>query len=140
MKTKLLPVMLLVTLLSSCAAGQSLGQIAARATPTINALLEAGRRGDVQAALATFVPGKGNEAALKALFASRKEVFARFTPLRAADSSFSSMQGGSAFDDLFRGGTQLEARVPGVNGVSLRAKVVNQGGWKLTSFEFFNTP
>ncbi|WP_293909141.1 hypothetical protein [Deinococcus sp.] len=146
MKNKVLPLVLIAALLPSCAAstsqaaGLSLSQIAARSTPTINALLEAGRRGDIQAALATFVPGKGSEAALKTLFATRKEVFARFSPLRAADSSYSSVQGGSFFDDLFRGGTQLEARVPGVDGVSLRAKVVNRGGWKLTAFEFYSTP
>lgn len=138
MKTRMLPVMLLAALLSSCAV--NLSQIATGATPTINALLEAGRQGDTQAALATFAPGTVNEATLKTLFASRKEVFARATPLRAEDASYSSIQGGSTFDDLFRGGTQLEARIPGVDGVSLRARVINKGGWKLTSFEVLNTP
>jgi hypothetical protein len=134
------PSLLIAGLLLSGCSGPSLSTIAAEATLTINALLDAGQRGDVSAGLATFAPGKGDEAALKTLFATRKEVFARLTPLRAADSSYSSVQGGSAFDDLFRGGTRLEARVPGVGGVSLRAKVVNRGGWKLTAFEFFGTP
>jgi hypothetical protein len=131
--------LIVCTLVSGCS-GPNLSEIATAATQTLNALLDAGRRGDVGAALQTFAPGRGNEAALKTLFSTRKEVFSRATPIRASDSSYSSVQGGSAFDDLFRGGTQLEARVPGVEGVSLRARVINQSGWKLTAFELFNTP
>jgi hypothetical protein len=132
-------------LLSGCkvssgnAAGISLSETARRATPTINALLEAGKKNDVNAALQTFTPTSRNEGSLKALFTSRRDVFDAFTPVPAEDSSYSSIGGGSFFD-FGAVLTRLEAKVPNVPGVSFRAEVVEQNGWKLQKFEFFNTP
>lgn len=130
--------------LNSCkfggsASGISLSETARRATPTINALLEAGRKNDVTAALQTFTPASQNESNLKTLFASRRDVFEAFTPVPAEDSSYSSIGGGSFFD-FGAALTRLEAKVPNVSGVSFRAEVVNQNGWKLQKFQFFKTP
>lgn len=121
------------------ASGISLSQTARQATPTINALLEAGKKDDVTAALQTFTPASRNESNLKSLFASRRDVFDAFTPVPAEDSSYSSIGGGSFFD-FGAALTRLEAKIPNVPGVSLRAEVVDQGGWKLQKFEFFKTP
>ena len=125
-----------VLLLNGCRNfGISLFELARRATPTINALLEAGKNNDLPAGLKTFASGSQNETALKALFASRRDVFDAFTPLEVKDSSYSSASGGGFA--LF---TTLEAKVPNVPGMSLRAEVVDQGNWKLQKFEFFKTP
>jgi hypothetical protein len=132
-------------LLSGCkvsagnATGISLSETARRATPTINALLEAGKKNDVNAAPQMFTPASQNESNLKSLFASRRDVFDAFTPIPAEDSSYSSV-GGGGFFDFAAMLTRLEAKVPNVPGVSLRAEVVEQNGWKLQKFEFFKTP
>ena len=146
MKRLVLMVLLIApTLLSGCkesganSSGISLSETARRATPTINALLEAGKKNDVTAALQSFTPAAQNEGNLKSLFASRRDVFDAFTPIPAEDSSYSSVGGGSFFDfGLVL--TRLEAKVPNVPGVSFRAEVVEQNGWKLQKFEFFKTP
>ena len=119
--------------------GISLSETARRATPTINALLEAGKRNDVAAGLATFIPASQNENDLKSLFTSRRDVFDAFTPVAAEDSSYSSIGGGSFFD-FGAALTRLEARVPNVSGVSFRAEVVFENGWKLQKFQFFKSP
>ena len=115
--------------------GISLSELARQVTPTINAFLEAGKKNDLPAGLQRFTPVSQNEGNLKSLFANRRDVFDAFTPLKAEDSSYSSVSGGglAAF-------TTLESRVPNVPGVSLRAEVVDQGEWKLQKFEFFKTP
>ena len=69
------------------------------------------------------------------MFTGRRDVFDAFTPLKAEDASYSSISGGG-----FAAFTTLEATVPSVPGVSLRAEVVDQNGWKLQKFEFFKTP
>jgi hypothetical protein len=115
--------------------GISLSELARQVTPTINALLEAGKKNDLAAGLKTFASGSQTESDLKTLFASRRDVFDAFTPLKAEDASYSSVAGGG-----FAASTQLEAKVPNVPGVSLRAVVVDQGDWKLQTFEFFKTP
>jgi hypothetical protein len=115
--------------------GISLSELARQVTPTINALLEAGKKNDLPAGLQTFALVSQNETALKALFASRRDVFDSFTALKAEDASYSSLSGGG-----FAPFTTLEAKVPNVPGVSLRAEVVDQNGWKLQKFEFFKTP
>jgi hypothetical protein len=145
---KLLFLLLLIAptfLLGGCkmgggnASGISLSETARRATPTINALPEAGQRNDLTAALQTFTPASQNESTLKSLFAARRDVFDAFTPIPAEDSSYSSV-GVGGFLDFGAVLTRLEAKVPNVPGVSLRAEVVDQNGWKLQKFEFFNTP
>jgi hypothetical protein len=113
----------------------SLSETARRATPTIHALLEAGKKNDVSAALQTFMPASQNESNLKSLLVSRRDVFDTVRPLKAEDASYPSVSGGG-----FAPFTRLEAKVPNVPGVSLRAKVVDQTGWKLQKFEFFKTP
>jgi hypothetical protein len=115
--------------------GISLSELARQVTPTINALLEAGKNNDLPAGLQTFASGSQNETALKSLFASRRDVFDAFTPLKAEDASYSSVSGGG-----FAPFTTLEAKVPNVPGVSLRAEVVDHNGWTLQKFEFFKTP
>jgi hypothetical protein len=123
-------------LLNGCRSlGISLSELARQVTPTINALLEAGKNNDLPAGLQTFATGSQTETTLKSLFASRRDVFDAFTPLKAEDASYSSISGGGFA--LF---TTLEAKVPNVPGVSLRAEVVDQGNWKLQKFEFFKTP
>jgi hypothetical protein len=130
------PLIAPLLLLNGCRTfGISLSELARQATLTINALLEAGKNNDLPAGLQTFATGSQNETALKALFASRRDVFDAFAPLEAEDSSYSSASGGGFA--LF---TTLEAKVPNVLGVSLRAEVVDQGNWKLQKFEFFKTP
>jgi hypothetical protein len=125
-----------VLLLNGCRNfGISLSELARQVTPTINALLEAGKNNDLPAGLKTFASGSQNETTLKALFTSRRDVFDAFTPLKAEDASYSSISGGGFA--LF---TTLEAKVPNVPGVSLRAEVVDQSDWKLQKFEFFKTP
>jgi hypothetical protein len=121
-------------LLGGCTIGRSLSQIAREATPTINALLTAGKNNDVSAGLQTFTGSSQSESTLKALFNSRRDVFDNFTPLRAEDASYSSISGG-----FLGASAQFEARIPNVAGVSLRANVVDQNGWKLSSIEFFKT-
>ena len=115
--------------------GISLSELARQVTPTINAFLVAGKNNDLPAGLQSFTSASQNEGNLKSLFTGRRDVFDAFTPLKAEDSSFSSLSGGglAAF-------TTLEAKVPNVPGVSLRAEVVDQGQWKLQKFEFFKTP
>jgi hypothetical protein len=125
-----------VLLLNGCRNfGISLSELARQATPTINVLLEAGKKNDLPAGLQTFASGSQNETAPRSLFASRRDVFDAFTPLKAEDASYSSVSGGG-----FAPFTTLEAKVPNVPGVSLRAEVVDQNGWKLQKFEFFKTP
>jgi hypothetical protein len=123
-------------LLNGCRSlGISLSELARQVTPTINALLEAGKNNDLPSGLKTFTSASQNETTLKALFASRRDVFDAFTALKAEDASYSSVSGGG-----FAPSTTLEAKVPNVPGVSLRAEVVDQGDWKLQKFEFFKTP
>jgi len=117
----------------------SLSEIARQATPTLNALLEAGKKNDVAAGLQTFRASAQNEGALKSLFSSRRDVFNTFMPIPAADSSYSSIGGGSFWEGK-ADWTRLEAKVPNVVGVSVRADVVNDNGWKLVKLEFFSTP
>ena len=121
--------------LNACSLIRSGSQIAREATPTINALLEAGQKNDSIAGLKTFSPAAQNEASLKTLFATRRDVFDGFTPLPPQDSSYSSISG------VFLGNSaRLEAKIPGVPSVSLRADVVDMNGWKLEKLEFFKTP
>ncbi len=121
--------------LSACSLIRDGSQIAREATPTINALLEAGRKNDLIAGLKTFSPTVQNEVNLKSLFSARRDVFEGFTPLQAQDSSYSSISG------VFLGNSaHLEARIPNVPNVSLRADVVDLNGWKLDKLEFFQTP
>ena len=109
--------------LNACSLIRSGSQIAREATPTINALLEAGKNNDLIAGLKTFAPAAQNEANLKSLFSARRDVFEGFTPLPAQDSSYSSISG------VFLGNSaHLEARIPNVPGVSLRADVVDLNG------------
>ena len=135
--------LLALTLLSSgCMRSQggnpSLSEAATLATPTLNAFLEAGKKNDMAAGLKTFRTNAQNEAALKTLFSSRRDVFNPFTPLKAVDASYSSISGGGFW--IFTAGWTLEAKVPNVKGVSVRYDVVDEGGWKLTKLEFFSTP
>ena len=115
--------------------GISLSELARQVTPTINGLLEAGKKNDFPAALQTFTPASQNESNLKSLFSSRRDVFDAFTPLKAEDTSYSSISGGG-----FAPFTTLEAKIPNVAGASLRAEVVDQNGWKLQKLKFFKTP
>ena len=138
MKRLLLTALLIapLLLLNGCRNfGISLSELARQVTPTINALLEAGKKNDLPAGLQSFTPASQNESGLKSLFASRRDVFDAFTPLKVEDSSYSSISGGG-----FAPFTTLEAKVPNVPGVSLRAEVVDQNGWRLQKFEFFKTP
>ena len=73
--------------------GISLSELARQVTPTINALLEAGKNNDLPAGLQTFASASQNETALKTLFASRRDVFDGFTALKAEDTSYSSVSG-----------------------------------------------
>lgn len=130
-------VFLLSTSLVACQ-GRPLYVIAAEATPSINELLAAGKANDVAAGLKAFATGARNEATLKTLFAADREVWTAAQPLLAKDSSYSSVSGGSAF--LPGTPTHVEARVPGVPGRSLRADIVDDGGWKIRKFEFFRSP
>jgi hypothetical protein len=111
--------------LSGCIPIRSGSQIAEEATPTINALLEAGKRNDLEAGLAAYTAETRNADSLKTLFASRRDVFDAFTPIRAKDSSYSAVIG----RDLFGDAALDECRIPGVIGVSLRAEVVKRGNW-----------
>ena len=56
----------------------SLSETARRATPTINALLEAGKKNDVIAALQTFTPASQNESDLNLETGCVRCVHARF--------------------------------------------------------------
>jgi hypothetical protein len=127
---------LLMVFLSGCALIRSGSQIAEEATPTINALLEAGKRNDLEAGLNTYATETRNAEALKTLFASRRDVFDAFTPIRAKDSSYSAVIG----RDLFGDAALVEARIPGVPGVSLKAEVLKRGNWQIKQLEFFKTP
>jgi hypothetical protein len=118
--------------------GTSLSEAATLATPTLNAFLEAGKKNDVTAGLLTFRGNARDEAALKTLFSSRRDVFAAATPLKAEDASYTSISGGGFW--IFTAGWTFEAKVPNVKGVSVRYDVVNEGGWQLTKLEFFPTP
>ena len=121
--------------LNACSLVRDGSQIAREATPTINALLEAGKNNNPIAGLKTFSPAAQNEANLKSLFSARRDVFEGFTPLSPKDSSYSSISG------VFLGNSaHLEAKIPGVPGVSFRADVVDLNGWKLDKLEFFKTP
>ena len=120
---------------SACSLIRDGSQIAREATPSINALLEAGKKNDLTAGLKVFSPAAQHEASLKTLFTVRRDVFGAFTPLPAQDSSYSSISG------VFLGNSaRLEAKIPNVPGVSLRADVVDMNGWKLEKFEFFESP
>jgi hypothetical protein len=127
---------LALTFLDGCIPIRSGSQIAEEATPTINALLEAGKRNDLEAGLGTYTSETRNADTLKSLFASRRDVFDAFTPIRAKDSSYAAVIG----RDLFGDAALVEARIPGVPGVSLRAEVVKRGNWQIKQLEFFKTP
>ena len=121
--------------LNACSLIRDASQIAREATPTINALLEAGKNNNLIAGLKTFSPAAQNEANLKSLFSARRDVFEGFTPLPAQDSSYSSISG-----VLLGNSARLEAKIPSVPAISFRADVVDLNGWKLEKLEFFKTP
>ncbi len=128
---KLAIIIALAALLSSCGAQRSNAQIAREATPTINALLAAGKANDASAAVKAFTPWAQNQDELINLFAVRREVFQVHQPLPLDETGYTSI----TVTDYFGNAARLVGPVPGAPGVVFGADMVNDRGWRLTRFE-----